>query len=455
VVGQVDQRGIFTVSGEEVTSEYTVTEVDGEWRIADPPDGLVILEPDFARIYDEVDLFFVDPTRTRLVPDPRYLITGEAQPTALVERLFEGPSPALRTAVRNPLGGQSLRRAVTVDGATATVDFDALADDPEQVPVELFAQLVWTLDQAQIRSVLVLVEGERVQIDGVPAQQTVDDWASYDPDAVPVDGVGHYLDGGILRTVTEGDPVPGPAGAGDYRLTSATAAADARTGALSFLVGVTAPRGGTTSLLAGPYGETLAPVLTGGSLTEPTVAATRTEAWVVREGTDVVRVLPGAAPATVEAPTLAQLGNAEALQLSPDGVRAAVVVDRPGGPRLYVGTIVRAEEGAVALRDLREVTPALTGVSDVAWRDSSHLIVLAEDAAEDRTVPYEVGVDGWGLDEVGTAGLPGEPVSVGAAPTRQPLVSADGTIWELNGSRWDTLISGAEPVAGSEPFYPL
>jgi hypothetical protein len=116
---------------------------------------------------------------------------------------------------------------------------------------------------------------------------------------------------------------------------------------------------------------------------------------------------------------------------------------------------VRAEEGAVALRDLREVTPALTRVSDVAWRDSSHLIVLAEDAGEDRTAPFVVGVDGWGLDDVGTAGLPGEPTSVAAAPTRQPLVSADETIWQLSGSRWDTLISGAEPVPGSEPFYPL
>ena len=74
---------------------------------------------------------------------------------------------------------------------------------------------------------------------------------------------------------------------------------------------------------------------------------------MVRDGTDVVRVPAGAAPQAVNAPTLQGLGRADVLRLSPDGVRAALVVDGPAGSALYVGTVVRAEDGSVELRDLR------------------------------------------------------------------------------------------------------
>src|SRR4029450_5931085 len=89
--GIVDERGVFSVSGPGVfTREFSVEQVDGEWRITDPPNGLILLQPDFLRLYDEVAAYFMDPTGQRVVPDPRYLITGEAQPTALVQRTLGG-----------------------------------------------------------------------------------------------------------------------------------------------------------------------------------------------------------------------------------------------------------------------------------------------------------------------------------------------------------------------------
>jgi hypothetical protein len=196
-------------------------------------------------------------------------------------------------------------------------------------------------------------------------------------------------------------------------------------------------------------------VLNGARLSSPTVSATRSEVWVVRDGTSVVRVQAGGAPQAVTAPTLPGLGMTEVLRLSPDGVRAALVVEGPEGPSLYMGTVVRAEDGSVALRDLRGIAPELSQVVDVAWRDSGNLLVLAGDAGEDRIVPYAVGVDGWGLSRVPTAGLPSQPQSIAAVPTRQPLVDAGGTIWQLTGGTWGTLVRGQEPLPGTSPFYPL
>ncbi|MGY1690015.1 LpqB family beta-propeller domain-containing protein [Geodermatophilus sp. SYSU D01105] len=454
-LGTIDQRGVFTVAPQEVyTREFTLSQVDGEWRITNPPDGLLILEPDFERLYERRDLYFVDPTGQRVVPDPRYLISGEAQPTVLVERLLDGPSSMLSAGVGNQLAGASLRSTVTASAQTLTVDLTGLTDASEAQLSQLSAQLVWSLEPLTVRSVEILVDGEPLGLDGVPVEQTVDTWAAFDPDAVPVDAVGHYIDGGALRTV-DAAPVPGPAGTGAYRLTSA-AVSSARTGELGEMVGVTDAEGQAT-LLAGPYGGDLTPVLSGGTLSVPTVAATRAEFWVVRDGGAVVRVPAGGTAQPVNAPTLPGLGRATVLQLSPDGVRAAVVVENGQRESLYVGTVVRSDEGPVALRDLREVAPTLSSVVDVAWRTAGSLLVLAGDAGEDRIDPYVVGVDGWGLSEVPTAGLPSQPTRVAAAPGRAPLVSAGGTIWQwqVAGGTWVTLVRGAQPLPGDEPFYPL
>jgi hypothetical protein len=459
IIGTVDQRGVFTIGGRDTTfrREFSMEQVEDEWRIADPPDGLLMLESDFQRLYDERAAYFVDPTGQRMVPDPRYLITGQAQPTALVEKLLSGPSAPLAAGVRNPLAGVQLRRTVLVENQTAIVDLTGLPTDPGDPTPELeeiCAQLVWTLAQlrGEVRTVQVQIDGEPVELPGVPDGQSTGDWSSFDPDAAPVDAIGHYVDAGALRTTDRGEPAPGPAGNGSYPMRSAAVSADVDSGQLSFMAAVSADG---QALLAGPYGGALAAVLQGRSFTVPTVAATRTEIWTVRDGTGVVRVPAGGAPQAVNAPTLSGLGEARVLQLSPDGVRAALVVDGPEGPALYIGTVVRAEDGSVALRDLRVISPTMTRVVDVAWRDGGTLVVLAGDAAQDRIVPYEVGVDGWGLDQVSIAGLPSQPTAIAAAPGRLTLASAGGTIWQLVGGTWSTLVRGQEPLPGTEPFYPL
>ena len=335
LVGRVDERGVFTVAGTEpFTYDFPLVEVGGEWRISDPPEGLVILETDFERLYDAVDAYFLDRTLQQLVPDPRYLIGGDAQPTALVERLVAGPSSTLAAGVINPLGGAKLARRVTVDDQIATVDLTGLLIDAGTPLRELSAQLVWSLMQLEgqgIRSVAITVDGEPLPLDDVPLEQTTDDWPAFDPDATPLETVGHYLDAGVLRTVEEGAPAPGPAGAVGFGLSSAAVSADTRTGELTFLAGVR-PEPGRSVLLAGPYGGELGPVLEGGTLSAPTVGATRPEVWVVLDGRQSVRVKLGGSPDVggppeqVPLPTLERLGRAQVIELSPEGVRVAMVI---------------------------------------------------------------------------------------------------------------------------------
>lgn len=455
LVGDVDQAGVFAVgAGQAYTTTFGLADEDGEWRIANPPPGLLQLEPDFARTYDQVNAFFLDPTGTRVVPDPRFLVSGDSQATALVDRLLAGPSTAVAAGVTNPAAGVELRSNVAVDQQVATVDLTGLPTGGADALNVLCAQLVWSLDQLDdVRAVRVTVDGQPVDLPGVPDVQTVDDWAGFDPDAVPAASVGHYLADGALRTVAAGEAVPGPAGSGQLGLVSAAVTADVRTNELGSTVAVSVA-GGTSTLLVGPYGGDLAGVLTGGSFTAPTVSATRGEVWTVRDGSEVIRVPTTGTPQTVSATTLPGLGPARVFRLSPDGVRAAVVVDGPDGGQLLVGTVVR-DEDQVAVRDLRAVAPDLSQVVDVGWRTASGLVVLAGARDEDGAAPYTVGVDGWDLEAVSSTGLPAQPTAVAAAPSRPVLVVAGGTLWQLVAGTWSTLVRGQGPVAGGNPFYPL
>jgi hypothetical protein len=252
-----------------------------------------------------------------------------------------------------------------------------------------------------------------------------------------------------VRTANDGKPIPGPAGAGAYALTSAAIATDPKSNEPDTMAGVSSA-GGRATLRVGQFGKALSPVLTGNTLTVPTVAATREEFWVVRDGVAVYRVSAGGQPQAVSAPTLPGLGHVTSLRLSPDGVRAAVVIEGT----IYVGTVVRSGDG-VSLRHLSAIAPSLTLVGDVAWDSSATLLVLAGDAGQQRMVPYRIGVDGFGLETVATSGLPGQPTGIGAVPGRQPLVSAGGTIWQQQGGTWVTLIRGRQPLSGTAPFYPL
>jgi hypothetical protein len=413
-----------------------------------------MLVPDFERLYDDLAAYFVDPTGQRVVPDPRYLLGGEAQPTTLVQRLLDGPSPALAAGVLPVPEQVTLTRAVGVSGSTLGVDLAGVEDLSAVQLSQLCAQLVWTLDQLDgVGTVEITTNGDPLPLEGVPTLQRTDDWAAASPESVPADAAGHYLDAGRLMTV-DGQPAPGPAGTGQYALASAAVSADPRTSALTDMVGISV-NGPTATLLVGGYGQDLVPQGTAARFSVPSVAATRREFWVVRDETTVVRVPAGGSPQPVNAPTLPGQGRATALQLSPDGVRAAVVVARPDGSALLVGTVVRSDDGPVALRDLREVAPSLNAVTDVAWRTAGSLMVLAADGGEDGVVPYVVGVDGWGLAEVPTAGLPSPPTALAAAPGQLALVSAGNTVWVLSGGTWVTLLRGQQPVPGTEPFYPV
>ncbi|MDQ3735571.1 MAG: LpqB family beta-propeller domain-containing protein [Actinomycetota bacterium] len=456
-VGTVDRSGIFSPSIEEFTIDLPVVLEGDEWRIAEPTAGIVITRIDFARAYEQRNIYFLDPTSRFVVPDPRFFVRGgRAQSTQLVERLLAGPNLALAPAVNNQLGDVALASNVLVTNRRARVELTQVGERDDQRLEGMSAQLAFTLlGQLSIQSLEITVDGALLQLPNVGSVQELSDWLSFDPHAVAgsITGVGHYIDGGAVRTV-DGNAIAGAAGEGVYGLTNAAVSIDDSTGGLLSLAGL-AVTGQSSTLFVGPYEGDLTQVLSEARLTPPSWSGVADEVWTVRNGSDVVRIPTGGQPQVVPAPELAGTGAVRAFELSPGGSRAALIIETEAGPALFIAGIVRTTD-SVTLTTHRPIAPNLTNVEDVSWTSAESLIVLAADARGEQVVPYTIGVDGWGVTALTTDGLPSEPDSVAAAPNRAPLVSAAGTVWQFvsGADIWAVLTPGQAPLTGTAPFYP-
>lgn len=155
VVSTVDSMGVLRPEKTDATEtlDMKLVQVDGQWRIAGAPDGLVLTEANFQTLFSPVSLYFYDPTFTYGVPDVRWL-TGRSSrtSTAIVKAMLEGPAPYLKGAVVSafPNGIGLERDSVPVNNGLAKVGLTAkpLLDTSVQQRQQMHAQLLVTLQKA-------------------------------------------------------------------------------------------------------------------------------------------------------------------------------------------------------------------------------------------------------------------------------------------------------------------
>jgi hypothetical protein len=435
--------GLFSVPL-DVVSEH------GEWRISNPPPGVLVEATALQRNYRQVRVCFVDPSRGTLVPDLRWL---PAQPVStlpgrVLDLLLAGPSARLAGAVRsaipegtqprsNVLVGRSGRAVINLSG------LDALTEPQRRL---VAAQIVSSLDGLVPTPVRLLADGEPL----VPGQA---EWRSADvaPYAAPAgprpDVPGQVVVGGRLREL-DGAAAPGPVGAGP--LTVLSAARSNPGGEL--LAAVIAAPDGHQQLRVGPAaGELAAAPLDAVTMTRPTWRPSGTEVWTVIDGRTVMGVaLSGAGPPLtyqVDATELTQLGPLSQLRLSRDGVQVAAVI----GGRLVVATVV-TEAGAISLRHPQVLRDGnLPPTASVDWARPGLLVVASTGPSPQVS---SVSVDGLTRRQLSSTNLTGPLTDVVAAPGREVLVADATGLWAYSDTQevWEPLLGGIGP--GAVPLYP-
>lgn len=469
ILGSLSDMGVFE-TGEGALPDPGPIELiktpDG-WRIDKLPNGVFLDWQQFQATYRRNTLYFVDPTGSTVVPDPRYVAVSDPDQlaTELVSKLIAGPRPEMVKTVRNLLDPPlKLRGPVTrADGGKmgvgrgyggARIDLDNLSTTDPHSRQLLAAQLIWTLSRAGVNGPYVINADGAALDDRFADGWETSDVAATDPGAASGVAAGlHALVGGSLVALDgqRAPRVPGPFG----QMPNQTAAAVSRSGQEVASIVTLRPGAPDTSstMWVGALGGDASQVLDARSLSRPSWGLDNA-VWVVIDGNNVVRVIQDASgqPARIpvdSTPVSSRFpGVITELQLSRDGTRAALVIE---GQVILAG-VEQTPGGGYALTYPRRLGYGLRNtVVSLSWRTGDDIVVSRTDPQ--HPVSY-VNLDGVNSDGP-SRNLLMPVTTVAANPSTVYVADARGVV-QLSGSvaeddpAWaevrPLLVRGAEPV---------
>lgn len=454
-VVELDARGAWLgdpTSGRGYDYQLRLVRRAGQWRIANPPDRLLVPRAHFTSQYQQFQLFFFDESARVLVPEPVFVPRGRQAPTLLVSALLRGPEPELRDVVQTFLPSDA-----TLDGLSVPVSRSGTAEVPlgrEVLDMDtdrlrrLFAQVSWTLGQ------LPGVERVRITVDDAPViprgsrdEAGVDEWSEFDPAVVWAATDPYGLRGGRVVTLRSGgeEQVSGPLGGVSLGLRSvavdmlaqriAGVRADGRRVVESDRDGVPGKR---------PTAADVRNVYVGTDVLRPAYDLYG-QLWIVDRtatGARLSVIRPKAAARTFNARGLTgrQVGR---FVLSRDGTRLVTEVRGAKRDELFVSRVRRDPKGRVlsvgAARALA-IPPPAGRIEDVAWRGPSALAVLVRPTpGTSRLLAVEVDGSSDPGQDLDVDLFAGRAVQLVSSASRVPLFvgTADGRFFGLSqGVHW-------------------
>ena len=414
------------------TLEQVVDGASGipQWRIADPPPGILISDADLRRAYRQYQVHYPATRSGALVPDGRLLpVVGPSLPTALAQRVLAGPAEWLAPGVRSgaPPGTALALGAVPVTNGVALVELtdQALAATDVQRR-DLAAQLTWTLTQLpEVTSVRLQVGGEPYDVPGVPELMDRSVWQERSPDSLTTGPTGtsllpyFVLDGPAVIRVSEGGRTVLPMKVPDAEeLIDLGVALDQRSAA--------AVEPDRRALWILPLDRGIAEQRIEGTQIGGASFDVDGQAWFTDAGR-VMRLVPNGLPQEVAVqPDLA--APITSVHLARDGTRVVLVADGV----LYLGVIQPSSTGLV-IGSVRRIATTVSDVQDVAWRNSVTLDALGRTDTSNLQV-LRIGV---GTGDVQPFGAPPDPLEVTGAPGSATLAAGGGNQLFANvGLQW-------------------
>lgn len=390
-----------------------LVEEDGEWRIDEVPDALIVPDSWFDDQYQRVSLYFFDPTSEVLVPEPAFAPRGDQLASSLVRGLLAPPSGDVQDVSRTyfPVGTtQGLSVPISSGIAEVALSGDPAAID-EETAERMLAQLAWTLRQEpRINAVQLSVGGLLFSLTGGSTPVGLDVGAGYDPDELASSDLFALADGVVVRgAMGDFDPTLGPLGRDDYGLRSIGVDTEgSRVAGISddgsrMVVGPTeAPDGEISTVISGAVDLAAPSWDYRGRIWALDRNGGRARIVLAVDDASAVATVPGLSGRTVTK-----------LLVSRDGTRLVAVVRGPHADRV-VSTRVRhdTDGGTIGFTELQTLPLPAEGnlrIRDIAWRSPTTVSVLR--ASDDFSQVRTLSVDG----------SPGEIATGGTTRLRGPF----------------------------------
>ncbi|MEV8533567.1 LpqB family beta-propeller domain-containing protein [Streptomyces sp. NPDC051211] len=473
-VATVDERSAYhpETGGVQFEQYLELVRQGNEWRISSLPDGLVLSESDFQRIFMPVNKYYF--ASGTLVADPVY-VRQRTDPdsrmdkmTQTVQSLLDGPSKWL-----GPVVTSSFPTGTALKDGTKSLSYDAqntlrvpLNDKVDNVTEpqcqKMATQLMYTVrDLTSSRLARVeLVRPDKSVLCGV--DESV---AATIANRVPSPRHEYYIEGHKLLSVDlpsdpehsfeRAVPVGGPlSSAPQLKVgTAAVAYEEKRAGVVSedghnlYVVSLTT---------AGPLPAPLLTSRVKDGLSAPSWDG-RGDLWVAdRDPQHPVLWRVPAGTGTPQKVEVAGLDGRriEALRVSSDGVRIALLFSKDGRKNLYIGRVERpegaADAGRVSVRELRPAAPQMADVTAMSWAPRGRLLVVGRESGGVMQARY-MQADG-SMVAGSLPGATGLSEVAASEDEKKPVVaysSDDGIVWLPPGAQWLTV-----SAAGSSPVYP-
>ncbi|MCM3661013.1 LpqB family beta-propeller domain-containing protein [Georgenia satyanarayanai] len=435
----VDAQGRYTEASPDSVIELDFTlarTADGQWRIVDLDDGILVSPVVFEAQYDQYKLYFLSPDGEALVPEARWYPDRSAS-TLIVRHLLEGPSPWLAGGVTTavPTGTRLGEDSVTVAEGVAVVDLtsEPLAADPAQRAL-MVAQIQESLRTvAAVQTVDVRVGGSRLPVEVETPQLLRNPYVTGNPLVVAEGQVQHFTGSELL-------PLP-----------ESAIVDDPHSPALPYddSAGRPVVLDGTDRLVRLPSEDDGgALLLTGSNLIPPSVDR---HGWVwttPRAGDGRLRaVQPNGVVTEVDASWL-EGAQVLAVRISRDGTRAVVVRRNNDVAHVEVAAVLRdADSRPLALGDPVRVGEALTDALTATWVDEQTVGVLGTSGGEPAVAVHLVTIGGPTTDLPPVA----DATRLTAATGDRTILVGTGTgeLYERNGLGWTLTASDVR-----DPAYP-
>jgi hypothetical protein len=404
----LDSRGTWRgpLPADQTELSFTMTRVDGQWRISDAPDALVVPSSWFDRAFRRVSLYFVDPTASILVPEPVYVPRGDSLASALVEGLLAGPveqAPGVERSFLPP--GLEVDLSVTVsDSGMAEVPLIGGAAIPTDEDARLMiAQLARTLSQdSTLTGFRVTIDGEPVALPDGSTEFAMDQGEELDPAGPRASSLLFGLRDGrlVAGTADALEPVSGPMGASEVGVRSVGVSLDG-----TRVAGVLAAGQAVQVTDVRTEEADLVQVASGATDLAPPVWDDAERLWLLDRapGGAQVSVVVGDRARTIRIPGVSGERVSHML-VSRDGSRLVAVTRGRGGDQVVVSRLKYDSDG----RPLRG-RPA----RHIGWEDQGRLSVvdIGWSTPTSIVVAHRLGGD---LFQVRSLAVDGAPIGVTA-----------------------------------------
>ncbi|WP_062078092.1 GerMN domain-containing protein [Demequina globuliformis] len=441
-------RRVDSTAGEVAQLEFQFVQEDGQWRISELADGVVISRANFESFFRPVPLTFATPDLSTAASELRWLPDNNVA-TAAARELIEGPSAWLADAVVTgfPATAALAVESVVVTDGVATVDLTAQSAGTLTERALADEQLSLTLKS------LPDVTDVDVQIGGLPISDEVD--VTLDPPPVPDAYAAIIVDRRLgLWNGADVRVTPGSLGLLPETARDLARSYDGADVAFAAADGIR-----TTGALSGGWDALVDPAVAedSGELVQSEVALTMDDP--IDPSYDRFGYLWGASASggplqvAVDNGEIVELGDEwlsaraiNAIAVSRSGTMIAVQSRSGGQPILEVAAIVRDDSGVpISLGEPLPVGPGVGVGVDIAWVDALSFAVLGEPVDGTASPLWTVGVGG----ATTTLATLREATGVSARSGVSSLVvtGADGTVEERSGTSWSVALEGVADLA--------